>query len=344
MSYLLNLLQLTFGGRTLRPLMAIYYLTQHCNLNCAYCEDFGARRNPQLPGHLPLEQAKTLLQHIRGGVDSLWLTGGEPLLVPHLPELLTFARRELRYRSLSLITNGSLLPQRPEIYPLLNRLIISLDSLNPADLAALNLPAAYAASLPETIRHAAALQKEHGFRLLLNAVITPQNLQPQGYDQLLQFCAENNIRVSFSPQSFNNLPVYELTVSPAYHSLLQHLLRRKREGAPILGSPAYLQTMQTLQPYNCYPTLIPRILPNGDLEYPCRPIAQAGGEQGGHEINLLQYPSWQAAWDAAQKRYGEAPSACNSCFQQCYAEPSLMQAHPLQNLSQPGSLSTYAPG
>ncbi|GAB4490850.1 MAG: hypothetical protein OHK0031_14130 [Anaerolineales bacterium] len=344
MSYLSNLLTLASGGRNLRPRMVVYYLTTHCNFNCAYCEDFGARRNPNLPAHLPLADAKNLLRKLRSGLDSLWLTGGEPLLVPHLPELLRFARRELGFRSLSLITNGSLLPARPEILPLLDRLVISLDSLDPAACAALNMPPAYAEKMPELLRQTASQQKTLGFRLILNAVITPASLADASLDALISFCAENSIRIAFSPQAVNNWPRYELLTSPAYRAFIQKLIRLKRSGAPILGSYAYLKTLLRLEPYDCYPTLIPRILPGGELEYPCRPIAKAGGEAGGREINLLDFPNWQAAWAAARQRYGEAPSACTSCFQQCYVEPSLMQARPLDYWREPAELATFAPG
>lgn len=344
MSYLSNFLNLASGGRDLRPRMAVYYLTSHCNFNCAYCEDFGARRNASLPAQLPLAEAKRLLSRIRSGVDSLWLTGGEPLLVPHLPELLNFARREMKFRSLSLISNGSLLPARPEILPLLDRLVISLDSLDPAACSALNMPPAYAEAMPDMLRHVASQQKKMGFRLILNAVITPASLQDTSLDSLIAFCVENKIHISFSPQSVNNWPRYELITSPAYRGFIQNLMRLKHSGAPILGSDAYLKTLLRLEPYDCYPSLIPRILPGGELDYPCRPLAKAGGEQGGREINLLNFPNWQAAWAAARQRYGLAPSACNSCFQQCYAEPSLMQAQPLAACLENAELATFAPG
>jgi hypothetical protein len=76
------------------------------------------------------------------------------------------------------------------------------------------------------------------------------------------------------------------------------------------------------------------------------------GEQGGRAVNLQEVSSWQAAWNIAQVTYGAAPAACGSCFQQCYAEPSLMQSKPLAFLwerlryapSRKINLSTHAPG
>lgn len=294
--------------------------------------------------HLPLEKVQPLLQRIRSGVDSLWLTGGEPLLAPTLTDLLQYARRDLHFRSLSLITNGSLLPAHPQILPWLDRLVISLDSLDPQAASALNMPAGYTSSLPEIIRQTAQRQKRDGFQLVLNAVITPQTLNLQALQNLLDFCAETEAWVSFSPQAVNNWPRYELLTAPEYPLFVQTLLQRKRQGARIMGSAAYLQTILNFAPYDCYPSLVPRILPGGQLEYPCRPIAKAGGEQGGREINLLDFPNWRSAWQAALDRYGPPPAACNSCFQQCYAEPSLLYAQPWRAWLQPLGLNRFAPG
>ncbi|MDX9993236.1 MAG: radical SAM protein [Anaerolineales bacterium] len=345
MNYQRNLARLAFQQNLLEPLVAIYYVTTHCNLNCAYCEDFGARRNAQNQPAAPLEEAKRILRILRSAVDSLWLTGGEPLLAPHLFDLMEFAKRELRFRSLTVISNATLLPSQPEILPLLDRLVISLDTLDPQAWAALNMPKTYAESIPGIVRATAKQQKKHGFKLILNAVITPENLEnSQQFEQLIGFCIQNKTWISFSPQSVNNWPRYELTISPVYQQFIKKLIALKKNGAPILGSFAYLKTLLRLEPYDCYPTLIPRILPGGELEYPCRPIAKAGGEQGGREINLLDYATWQEAVQAARQRYGEPPSACNSCFQQCYAEPSLMQSRPLEYWLEKADLATFAPG
>ena len=364
--YLQNLFRLTRGDFTLSPRLAVYYVTLQCNLNCAYCEDFGARRNHHVTPNPSLEDAKRILRVIRSGVDRLWLTGGEPLLHPQIGELLAYARNELKFREISLITNGVLLFRKlateitegTEKKPLktsvdsvfsvvenVDRLIVSLDSVEPQTLNQVSVPDAYANTVIENVRAAASLQKTYDFKLILNAVITPETLSDM--DSLLAFCEENELRISFSPQSVNNLPRYELVTSPAYRAFIEKLITLKKRGAPILGSLSYFRMLLDQTPYECYPTLIPRILPDGWLTYPCRPMEKAGGEQGGRAVNLLDVQTWEEAWKTAIKIYGDAPTSCVSCFQQCYAEPSLMQAKPLEYLNEkirgtdPG---TYAPG
>ncbi|MFT3890573.1 MAG: DUF3463 domain-containing protein [Anaerolineales bacterium] len=194
-------------------------------------------------------------------------------------------------------------------------------------------------------RAAALLQKKYKFKLILNAVITPETLP--GMDKLLAFCTENKVQISFSPQSVNNWPRYELITSAEYRAFIEKVIQLKKQGAPILGSNSYFKILLNQTPYECYPTLIPRIMPDGWLAYPCRPMEKAGGEQGGREVNLLSVESWDEAWKIARKKYGEAPTSCVSCFQQCYAEPSLMQTRPLEYLVERlhgNDVSVYAPG
>jgi MoaA/NifB/PqqE/SkfB family radical SAM enzyme len=344
-TYARNLLRLQRGRRTLDPRLAIYYVTTRCNLNCVYCEDFGARRNGNAVT-ATLEDAKKILAVIRSGISNLWLTGGEPLLSPHILDLVTYARRDLHFRELSLITNGTLLPAHLDLLPFLDRLIISLDSTDPSALASVSLPDGQAKAVLSAIEAAAPLQKTYGFKLILNAVITPETLPHM--DALLDFCAAYRVLLSFSPQAVNNWPRYELLVSPEYRDFLQRALTLKKYGAPILGSIAYLKTLLEQKPYKCYPTLIPRITPDGWLIYPCRPMEKDGGTQGGRPVNLRDVSTWDEAWATAKRLYGKAPSSCTSCFQQCYAESSLMQSRPLtwalECLRTGVDLGTYAPG
>ena len=105
--YLQNLLKLTQRERTLNPLVAVYYVTTLCNLNCIYCEDFGARRNPQADSLPHLDSVRKILGIIRSGVPRLWLTGGEPFLAPHLLDILQIASEDLNFREITLISNPS---------------------------------------------------------------------------------------------------------------------------------------------------------------------------------------------------------------------------------------------
>jgi MoaA/NifB/PqqE/SkfB family radical SAM enzyme len=350
--YLTNLVRLLRGDRLLQPLVVSYCVSAYCNLNCRYCEDFGARRNPAVEvGPLPLADARRVLSIIRPVSDSLILTGGEPLLYPGLEALIAYARRDLRFRRLTLLTNGLLLPNYQAVLGHVQRLVVSLDTVDPdAWDQTLRAAPGTGRAIIDAIAAAARRQAEAGFRLVVHCVVTPETLgQAQA---VLDFCVAHGVVFSFSPQSVNNWPRYELLVSEAYRAFVARLIQAKRGGAPILGSLSYLRLMLNFEPYACYPLLAPRVMPDGALAYPCRPIERGGTTHGGREVNLLEAGTWAEAMRRAVALYGPPPLTCGSCYQQCYVEPSLMQARPLALLrelvafapSRRASIYDYAPG
>lgn len=349
-NYALNLFTLLRGDNALRPLIATYYATTQCNLNCAYCEYFGARRNAAAEAQLTADEALRVLRVVRSGVDRLIVTGGEPLLHPEIDDIILRAGRELHFNQITLLTNGSLLHQHEALLPALDRLVISLDTLDAeAWRGVLNTSSSTVENILNNLRRYAAQQRAFGYRLIVNCVVTPSTLDAAM--DVLAFCERERLLVSFSPQAVNNWPHYELLVSEKYRTLIETLIDRKRRGAPILGSFAYLESLRTFTPYACYPLLVPRIMPDGELVYPCRPIERGGTERGGRPCNLLDVSSWREAIDRARAQFGAPPETCASCFQQCFAEASLLQAQPLALLrelayapSRRGSVWTHAPG
>jgi MoaA/NifB/PqqE/SkfB family radical SAM enzyme len=349
--YLKNLVRLWRGASWLHPRVVTYTVTTACNLNCTYCEDFGARRSASLEAALPLADALRLLAIVRRSVDSLTVTGGEPLLYPDIVELITRAKSSLGFRQITLLTNSLLLREFEALLPAVDRLVISLDSTDTAVWSSvIRAPAGAAQTIVDNIRRYARRQGELGYRLIVNCVVAPETLT--GAQGVLDLCREVGALASFSPQAVCNWPHYELLVSEVYAGFMAELVAAKRRGEPILGSLAYLRTLQAVRPYECYPTLTPRIMPNGELVYPCRPVERAGGSHGGRPCNVLEATSLEAALDSAAGQYGPPPLICTSCFQQCFMEPSLMQAQPLELLgewlinppSRHGGLGTYTPG
>ena len=349
--YGMNVGKLLRGNQLLEPLAATFYVTTRCNLNCTYCEDFGARRNSQQPPFLSFADTQHILRIIRSGTDSVILTGGEPLLYPLITQLVEFAKTELAFTHITMLTNGLKLPSYETILPQLDRLVISLDSLDSDYWATIiDMPPQMAQSILTNIQTMAGLQKQYDFRLVLNCVLSPETLP--GAADILDFCREHDLLVSFSPQAVDDWPRYELLVSEEYKTFIAQLIEAKKSGGSILGSDAYLQSLYDFTSYACYPTLVPRIMADGALVYPCRPIERKGASNGGRPVNLLEVDSWAEAMETAVSTHGIPPQHCTSCFQQCFAEPSLMQsrplAHALEWLRYPASrqakLYKHAPG
>ena len=106
-------------------------LTDACNFCCPYCRP--AEITPQSQTQLlSVDEWMTILGAFhRLGVKAVRLTGGEPLLYPHIEELLTKINKTGWFEDISMTTNGSLLAPRAAMLKELglNRVNISLDSL-----------------------------------------------------------------------------------------------------------------------------------------------------------------------------------------------------------------------
>src|ERR1700757_3943292 len=86
-----------------KPLQCSLYVTDRCNLDCAYCTEYDNSRP-----HPTLDDLKKWVRKIREfGTMRIALVGGDPLTHPDIFELVRYCR-ELRFAT-SLTTNGFLL-------------------------------------------------------------------------------------------------------------------------------------------------------------------------------------------------------------------------------------------
>jgi cyclic pyranopterin phosphate synthase len=128
-------------GRPMRDLRIS--VTDRCNFRCTYCmprEVFGADYK-FLPHDaiLSFEEIARLARIFVGlGVEKIRLTGGEPLVRRDLHQLISMLK-ELKVE-ITLTTNGSLLARQAEKLARagLNRVTVSLDSLDDATFRAMN--------------------------------------------------------------------------------------------------------------------------------------------------------------------------------------------------------------
>jgi MoaA/NifB/PqqE/SkfB family radical SAM enzyme len=112
-----------------KPWVAHLYVTEQCNLDCHYCNEF----NNSIP-HPVLADLKKWMEHIRKlGVMRLGLQGGEPLKHPDIVEIVRYAK-SIGFCQVSMSTNGFLL-NRQLLADLqeagLDELQISVDRMTP---------------------------------------------------------------------------------------------------------------------------------------------------------------------------------------------------------------------
>ena len=102
------------------PVSISLNLTRRCNLKCRMCEQHRHQSRSatvlswyEPARELPLAAWRDLLDQVASFRPRLYLTGGEPLLYPHLPELIREAKK--RRFVLHLQTNGTLLDRAADL-------------------------------------------------------------------------------------------------------------------------------------------------------------------------------------------------------------------------------------
>ncbi len=93
-------------------------ITEHCNLNCAYCTHFAPCVTE--PEFLPVgsfrKDMKRFSEITGGRIDYLKIMGGEPLLHPEVTEFLIAGREYFPQDAVDLYTNGILLKDMPDTF------------------------------------------------------------------------------------------------------------------------------------------------------------------------------------------------------------------------------------
>ncbi len=169
-------------------------LTDRCNLRCTYC--MPAEGLDWLPGEELLSPAELIrllrIAVTRLGITNVRFTGGEPLVVKHLEEVVA-ATAALRPRpEIALTTNGLGLARRAQalVDAGLNRVNVSLDTVDAARFAAITRRD----RLDDVIDGLAAAQRAGLGPIKVNAVLDPATGREDVVD-LLKFCLEHRYQL-----------------------------------------------------------------------------------------------------------------------------------------------------
>jgi MoaA/NifB/PqqE/SkfB family radical SAM enzyme len=286
--------------KVVAPYAVTFYVTHKCNLACSYC----TQKEPDVFSE-ELNTADTiqLLRRIRKETDSIVITGGEPTLRGDIEEIVDAARFECKFRSVLLITNGTLLDRKPGILSGVTGLVVSLDALAADPTNPLSKPAA----LPKVMKNLELAKERLGARkITISTVIEDWNIGE--VERLLDWCGEQGF--VFAAQSAQNekMPNLALLKNAKYQALVDKIIARRRAGTqPINGTPKTIDTLLRFRNFQCYPTMFPRVYPNGDVFYPCEPLRKIAG-------NLLRDKSFSRIFANGKKMYGEIPPCQGICY------------------------------
>lgn len=164
-------------------------LSSVCNFKCKFCFAEGENKNTRT---LDLEYIKKILKISKEfGIKNVKLTGGEPLLYPHLEELLAFIQAE-RFKYSDITTNVSLLDDK--MINLLNKysvyaLTLSLSTFDADKYAKITGYNEFEKIINNIIN---AKSKFNG-HLRINSVVFDENFKLDEYKKIIKFCIENSL-------------------------------------------------------------------------------------------------------------------------------------------------------
>lgn len=200
-----------------KPWAAHLYVTEQCNLDCHYCNEY----NNSIP-HPAVADLQKWMTKIRDlGVARLGFQGGEPLKHPDIVELVRFAK-SLGFYPLSMSTNGFLLERRllADLEAAgLDSIHISVDRMTPIDSTRKSM---------KSILHKLDWFKDCKIKLNVSAVLFKETLDEMG--EVVDTCLDRDIPVQ----------------ARAVHDDLIHdrVLRESESTNPLLG---FIEQQATLK-------------------------------------------------------------------------------------------------
>jgi radical SAM family uncharacterized protein len=300
--------RLRVADGTKLPLIAGHKLLYRCNLACNMCP-FWRRDDEEL---LSVEAEKRLFVKLAdSGVLFLGFEGGEPLLRKDLPAILAAAHE--RFHT-SLVSNGLLLERRiDEIARHLDLLFVSLDGEPALHDRLRGLPGAF----DRTVRGVEAARGR--VPIALNTTLTRSGLDDA--PRMVELARSLHVPVNFQVAYDYSHAGPQSPAGPQFRATLEILRELKRQGAPIVNSRAYFDTLLHSwfdggTRWECKPWLTINIDPAGRIVLPCYTLNEYGGERTVWETDL---PELWATYDWDRYR------ACNRCGLSCYLEPSLFR-------------------
>ncbi len=225
------------------PRSAVFGITRKCNSRCAYCPIW--KLNSANLSEPSLEEAKEVLRQLAAlGVRKVTISGGEPLLWPHLPELVRYGTQKYRLM-INVLTNGLLLNTKTA-YALMEAGVsvigLSLDSLRPEVYFALR--GVRIKKIDRARRALEEISRTGKIKVGLTAVVTTLNLQD--LLDVAEYAKEHNMGLSLQP--YNPIPGFERSdllpdaeTLPLLKGAIEKIIEAKRKGYPILNSVRYLK-------------------------------------------------------------------------------------------------------
>jgi len=180
---------------------AYLHITMMCNLSCDYC--YIADQTNKQREELSAEKWKTALDLLKKqGLESVTITGGEPLIYQNIREVISYAR--FLGLQITLLSNGTLIKENKDLLSIVDKCIISLDGLKSEMRKGIN-----STSVLEDIL---CVTNEYRDKLVVRSVITKGSENDVNLlGELLQVHSISHTKIPITPCSiceFELIPDY----------------------------------------------------------------------------------------------------------------------------------------
>jgi MoaA/NifB/PqqE/SkfB family radical SAM enzyme len=320
------------------PLACGIFLTSKCNLRCSMCSIWGDANKSSIS----LEQLKSIVDSVTPGLCYLSFSGGEPLLVEDLYDMVAYASGKVPY--VHLVSNGLLIDKtvtKDLSRRGLSEVSISLDG----DREWHNTLRDSSKSFDAAIRAIECIKRHTPeIEVVVNSVIFPDKV-----DQVRKAVElTKQLKVKHKVQPVNNHFKFDKAISvpkpldfrDADHDAIRGLINYLLQEAHVVNSKAFLKMIPHYFDGSLRCPMIEKkcFIPHFYLEVsahgnasPCMLATEWGGTipigmNFREALNSDQYLS--------EKRRLEACKKCHKSMYICYWEP--MISFPLKNLIQFG--------
>ena len=315
----------------LLPFVVVYHITYRCNGHCAFCsraKDI-SQSNERC---VDLDRLEVILRAIKKLAPTLYFNGGEPTLEPSLGDALKLAR-QIGFWPVCVGTNATILDKRPDVPKLADKLVVSLHAGTPLEHAkVLGISQRQGERVFDNIIQASQVAKSYGNTLTVNCVLAGNDIE-ESYG-VMEFCVGHEIPFAVVPAIQKHMPMIagaDAEKLRAYRDFLGEVIRLKiRQPSAVVGIVSHLRHIQRLNRFQCRPSAIITISPEGNIVNPCdnkyQTVPQTLGKADGTESIESQLRH--------QLDFGSAYKSCSgNCLKMCYLGPALFLERPWPSAS-----------
>lgn len=206
------------------PVVVYFKVTGGCNLKCSFCSQADAKKI-----NMDLDDAKTLLTELKkNGVISINYTGGEPLVYPHIEELLKFGN-ELGFEQ-TLVTNVISLFKKESILKYINTVGISLHGLPKVHDKLCNMSGAFKIVESNIDR---LLKDYPQISVNVNYTLTRDNIDEKNLEFIKDFCKKKKIKLCFGRLNYLGFAEKEKIIDPNLYLKTIYKLKKDYENISI---------------------------------------------------------------------------------------------------------------